>query len=176
MNIIRDENDGNTALHRASVGKKSLKCTSLLLEAGAKLKTNAIGLTPKIEDFFTKENDDQITSALVDGLVERVKADQLDQEKALRLLIPDNDDSDGNASMYNASVYDASVYDASVYDASVYDASLYNSSVYDSSVYNVSVNDVFIFDTSMNDVSDSRVVTGYLGGWVTWSEGHEVHI
>ena len=90
VDLVRDEKDGNTALHQASVGKKSLKCTSLLLEAGAKLKTNAIGLTPKIEDFFTKENEDEITTALVDGLVKRVEANQLDKKQALKLLVPED--------------------------------------------------------------------------------------
>ena len=86
VNHIRDPADGNTCLHLAS-SNNSLRCTSILLEAGAKLKTNAIGLLPKIEDFFTEENDDLITPALVDGLVERVKAKQLDQGKALELLV-----------------------------------------------------------------------------------------
>ena len=91
VNLVRDVRDGNTCLHLAS-SSKSLSCTSILLEAGAKLKTNAAGRLPKIEDFFTKENEDQITSALVDGVVERVEANQLDQEKALKLLIPDDEE------------------------------------------------------------------------------------
>ena len=89
MNLVKDVRDGNTCLHIAS-SSKSLRCTSLLLEAGAKLKTNATGLLPKIEDFFTEENDDQITAALVNGVVDRVKANQLDQTKALGLLISDD--------------------------------------------------------------------------------------
>ena len=48
-----------------------------------------MGQIPKIEDFFTEENDDQITPALVDGLVKKVKANQLDKKVALKLLIPD---------------------------------------------------------------------------------------
>ena len=82
------EKGGTTCLHIATLITKSIRCTSMLLEAGAKLKTNADGLLPKIEDFFTEENNDQITSALVDGLVERVETKQLDQEKAWELLVP----------------------------------------------------------------------------------------
>ena len=89
VNLVRDVEDGNTCLHIAS-SSNSLSCTSILLEAGAKLKTNAAGRLPKIEDFFTEENDKQITSALVDGVVERVEAKQLEEEKALKLLIPDD--------------------------------------------------------------------------------------
>ena len=78
------EKGGTTCLHIATLITKSIRCTSMLLEAGAKLiRTNADGLLPKIEDFFTEENDDQITSALVDGLVERVETKQLDQKKSV---------------------------------------------------------------------------------------------
>ena len=90
VNLIEDEKDGNTAVHLSSLKHKSLACTSLLLEAGAKLKTNEDGLTPTIEEFFTEENKDQITPSLVDGLVERVKANQLSQKTALKLLIPED--------------------------------------------------------------------------------------
>ena len=89
IDLVQDDMNGNTALYIATMIKKNLKCTSLLLEAGAKLKSNANGLLPKIEDFFTEENDDQITSALVDGLVKRVETKQLEQEKALELLLGD---------------------------------------------------------------------------------------
>ena len=90
VNLVRDTADGNTCLHLAS-SSNSIQCTSILLEAGAKLKTNATGLLPKIEDFLTWRNDDQITSALIDGVLERVKANQLDQEKALELLLPEDE-------------------------------------------------------------------------------------
>ena len=70
--------------------RKSLKCASILLEAGAKFKTNAEDIIPKIEDFFTEDNENHITPALVDGLVKKVKANQLDKDAALRLLIPDD--------------------------------------------------------------------------------------
>ena len=89
VNLVRNEKDGNTCLHIATLINKSLKCTSVLLEARAKLETNAANYLPNIEDFFTEENDNQITSALVDGLVERLKSNQGDQERALELLIPD---------------------------------------------------------------------------------------
>ena len=88
VNLIRDEVDGNTALHLSTLSHRSLNCTSTLLQAGAKLKTNEAGLTPKIEDFFTANNEAQITTALVDGLVERVRANQLDKKEAIKLLIP----------------------------------------------------------------------------------------
>ena len=42
-----------------------------------------------IEDFFTEENDNEITTALVDGLVKRVEANQLDKKQALNLLLPE---------------------------------------------------------------------------------------
>ena len=90
VNLVRDEKDGNMAIHLSSLIYKSLECTSLLLEAGAKLKTNENGLTPTIEEFFTEENRDKITTSLVDGLVERVKTNQLNQKKALELLIPED--------------------------------------------------------------------------------------
>ena len=89
VNLVRNRGDGNTPLHLA-LSQKSLKCASVLLEAGARLTTNARGLTPPIEEFFTEENDNQITTALVDGLVERVKANQLNEKQALKLLIPDD--------------------------------------------------------------------------------------
>ena len=54
VNLVRDQKDQNSALHVATLNKKSLKCSSLLLEAGASSKTNAMDLIPKIEDFFTK--------------------------------------------------------------------------------------------------------------------------
>ena len=92
VNLVQDEADGNTCLHIATSIKKSLSCTSILLEAGAKLKTNATGLLPKIEDFFTKQNDNHITPSIVDGVLERVKANQLKQEKALELLLPEDED------------------------------------------------------------------------------------
>ena len=90
VNLVRDEKDGNTAIHLSSLINKSLECTSLLLEAGAKLKTNEDGLTPTIEEFFTEENRDKITTSLVDGVVERVKTNQLNQKQALKLLIPED--------------------------------------------------------------------------------------
>ena len=67
--------DGNTCLHIATSSKRSLRCTSILLEAGAKLKTNATGLLPKIEDFFIKENDEHITSALKDPFLTSIWKD-----------------------------------------------------------------------------------------------------
>ena len=88
VNLVRNTADGDTALHLVVRSKKSPKTASLLLEAGAKFVTNAGGFTPAIEDFFTEENVDQITTALVDGLVERVKTKQLFQKEALKLLIP----------------------------------------------------------------------------------------
>ena len=90
VNLVRDEKDQDSALHVAVLERKSLKCASILLEAGAKFKTNAMDLIPKIEDFFTKENANQISPALVDGLVRKVKANQLDKNVALKLLIPDD--------------------------------------------------------------------------------------
>ena len=89
VNLVRYKKDGNTALHLSTISHRSLKCASLLLEAGARLATNVSGHTPPIEDFFTKETEDEITTALVDGLVERVKANQLDKRQALQLLIPE---------------------------------------------------------------------------------------
>ena len=88
VNLVRDEKDGDTALHVASSQHKSLECSSALLKAGAKLSTNVIGHPPVIEEFFTEANDDKITPALVDGLVERAKAKPLDKLKALEYLIP----------------------------------------------------------------------------------------
>ena len=86
VDLVRDAEDGNTCLHIA-FSKKSLECCSVLLEAGAKpTKTNAAGVLPKIEDFFTEENDNQISTNLVDGVMERVLANQLDKKKALELL------------------------------------------------------------------------------------------
>ena len=75
MNLVRDNVDQNTALHVAVFKTKSLKCASLLLEAGAKFKTNAMDLIPKIAGFFTEENENQITPALVDGLVNKTITD-----------------------------------------------------------------------------------------------------
>ena len=89
VNLVRDEKDQDSALHVAVLARKSLKCASILLEAGAKFKTNAMDLIPTIEDFFNEENEDHITPALVDGLVRKVKANQLDKNVALKLLIPD---------------------------------------------------------------------------------------
>ena len=77
-------------LHLATIDKKDLKIASLLLEAGARFSTNRKGLTPPIEDFFTKKNEDEITTALVDGLVKRVEANQLDKKQALKLLVPED--------------------------------------------------------------------------------------
>ena len=91
VNLVRDKKDQNSALHVAVLTPKSLECTSMLLEAGAKFKTNAMDLIPKIEDFFTEENENQITPALVDGLVRKVKANQLDKKVALKLIIPDDE-------------------------------------------------------------------------------------
>ena len=89
VNLVRHKIDGNTALHLAtSAYHKSLKCASLLLGAGATFVTNAYFTTPAIEDFFTEENEDKITTALVDGLVDKVEVKQLDRQRALRLLIP----------------------------------------------------------------------------------------
>ena len=90
VNLVQSEKDRTTCLHIATLTRKSLKCASILLEAGARFRTNASGLLPNIEQFFSPENDDQITSALVDGLVERVETNQLSQEKALELLFPDD--------------------------------------------------------------------------------------
>lgn len=90
VNLVRNKHDGNTALHLATIDKKALKSASLLLEAGAGFTTNTKGLTPPIEDFFTEENEDEITSALVDGLVKRVEANQLDKKQALKLLVPED--------------------------------------------------------------------------------------
>ena len=90
VNLVRDKVLGNTCLHLSTLSHPSLSCTSVLLKAGAKLKTNEAGLTPKIEDFFTEENENNITAALVDGLAERVKANQLDKKEAIKLLIPDD--------------------------------------------------------------------------------------
>ena len=87
VNIVRD---GDTVIHLATLKHKSLKNASLLLEAGARLITNTDGLTPPIEDFFSEENENQITSALVDGLVAKVNAKQLAQDRALKLLMPDD--------------------------------------------------------------------------------------
>ena len=89
VNLVRYKGDGNTALHLATM-KKSLKSASHLLEAGAKFVTNVEGITPPIEDFFTEKNEDKITTALVDGVVERVKTKQLMHHQALKLLIPDD--------------------------------------------------------------------------------------
>ena len=50
VNLVKD---GNTAFHVATATNK-LKSASLLREAGARLTTNATGLTPEIEDFFTE--------------------------------------------------------------------------------------------------------------------------
>ena len=90
VNLVRNKHDGNTVLHLATIDKKDLKSASLLLEAGARFSTNAKGLTPPIEDFFTEEIEDEITTALVDGLVKRVEANQMDKKQALKLLVPDD--------------------------------------------------------------------------------------
>ena len=67
---------------------KKLKSASILLEAGAWLTSNVTGLSPKTEDFFTEERENKITPTIVDGLVERVKTNQLNMKQALNLLIP----------------------------------------------------------------------------------------
>ena len=87
VSLVRDMKDGNTCLHLAC-SRKSLKCASMLLENGAKFKTNTTGHLPEISVFFTKEHDNQITPALVDGIVEKVKAKQLRYYTAIKLLIP----------------------------------------------------------------------------------------
>ena len=48
------------------------------LRLGQSLKQDII---PKIEDFFTEDNENHITPALVDCLVREVKANQLDKDK-----------------------------------------------------------------------------------------------
>ena len=89
VNLVCHKIDGNTALHLATLtDHKSLKCASLLLGAGARFVTNACFSTPAIEDFFMEENEDEITTALVDGLIDKVMVKQLDQHRALKLLIP----------------------------------------------------------------------------------------
>ena len=88
VSLVRDGRDGNTALHLATLTHKSLKSAALLLEAGARLVTNADNRTPPIEDFFSDRNQDNITRPLVEGLVRRVESNQLDKTRALRLLLP----------------------------------------------------------------------------------------
>ena len=88
VSLVRDKRDGNTALHLATLTHKSLESASHLLEAGARLVTNAKFRTPPIEDFFAEKNQDNITRALVDGLVDRVRSNQLDKKQALKLLVP----------------------------------------------------------------------------------------
>ena len=90
VSLVRDKRDGNTALHLATLTHKSLECASHLLEAGARLVTNAKFRTPPIEDFFADKNQENITTALVDGLVDRVRSNQLGKKEALRLLVPND--------------------------------------------------------------------------------------
>ena len=49
---------------------------------------------PDIEDFFDEENEEAITPALLDGLVRKVKSNQLDKNAALELL--KQEDNEGN--------------------------------------------------------------------------------
>ena len=95
-----EDPQGNTPLHilcsdalkqnQQHNHASALKCASVLLKKGADFSKNLGGSTPQIEVFFTKENDDQMTSELVDGLVRRVQANQLGKQQALKLLIPGN--------------------------------------------------------------------------------------
>ena len=85
VNLVQDSTTRNTCLHLAH-SRKLLKCASILLQNGAKLETNAAGELPKIEDFFTPWNGDQITTGLVDGVVERVRTKQFGEDEARKLL------------------------------------------------------------------------------------------
>ena len=57
------------------------------------MRTNAKLLTPQIEKLFTYENDDKITGALVDAVVEKVNAGLITEANGANLLFVDRLDS-----------------------------------------------------------------------------------
>ena len=92
LNVVKNEEE-TTVLHEAVDEQKSLEFTEILLNAGAEMRTNAKLLTPQIEKLFTYENDDKITGALVDAVVEKVNAGLITEANGADLLFLDRLDS-----------------------------------------------------------------------------------
>ena len=92
LNVVKNEEE-TTVLHEAVDEQKSLEFTEILLNAGAEMRTNAKLLTPQIEKLFSYENDDKIPGALVDAVVEKVKAGLITEANGADLLFVDRLDS-----------------------------------------------------------------------------------